>query len=192
VYIIHNPSPNAFATGRNAKHAAVAVTTGILHLLDDEELEGVIAHEFSHIKNNDILVASIAAVIAGTIAYLAMIVRYSALFRRDGEKGPGLLELIVIGIITPIIAVIVQLAISRSREFLADETAARTLREHKGLANALAKLETGIAAKPMVEANTGTAHLFIANPFSAKGVIGFFSTHPAMGDRIAKLEKLRY
>ncbi len=192
LYIINNPSPNAFATGRNPKHSAIAFTTGILQLLEEQELKGVIAHEFSHIKNRDILIASVAAVIAGTIAYLAMMARFSAIFGRDNERGAGLLELIVIGIITPIIATIIQLAVSRSREFLADETAAKTIKEHQGLADALAKLEAGIARKPMVNANQGTAHLFIANPFSAKGITGLFSTHPSMEERIARLQKLKY
>lgn len=192
LYLIQNPSPNAFATGRNPEHSAIAFTTGILQLLDEQELEGVIAHEFSHIKNMDILIASVAAVIAGTIAYIAMMARFAAIFGRNDDRGQGLLELIAIGIVTPIIATIVQLAISRSREYLADETAARMLRNSLGLRNGLAKLEGMTARRPMAEANPGTAHMFIVNPFSAKGLVGLLSTHPAVEERIARLEKLRY
>lgn len=191
VYIIQNTSPNAFATGRSAKKSAVAVTTGLLQLLNYEELKGVIAHEFSHIKNRDILIQSIAAVIAGAIAYLAMMARFAAIFGGFGrnERGPNIFEILAIAIITPIIAMIIQLAISRSREFLADETAAKTLQGSTPLISALRKLDSAVAVRPMVNANKGTAHMFIVNPFSAKGIAGLFSTHPSMEDRIRRLEQ---
>ncbi len=195
LYIIENPSPNAFATGRSPKHSAIAVTTGLLQLLNEDELRGVIAHEFSHIKNRDILIQSVAAVIAGTIAYLAFMARWAAIFGGFGgrnERGSNIIELLAIAIITPIIATLIQLAISRSREYLADETAAKTMHSYLPLVSALKKLEAGVNARPMVNANRGTAHMFIVNPFSSGGFLRLFMTHPPIKDRIEHLQKINF
>ena len=197
VYIIPGAFANAFATGRNYKHAAVACTQGILELLNDDELKGVIAHEMSHIKNRDTLIQSIAATIAGVIGYIAMIARWGAIFGgfggRDRQGGSGL-ELLVLAIITPILATIIQLAISRSREYLADESAAKTLHTGLGLASALEKLDKSIkhiSLKPSSNTNT-TAHLFIANPFRGGGFFKIFSTHPPINERIQRLRGMRF
>lgn len=193
VCIIPSESPNAMATGRNPKNAVVACTKGIMELLDEKELEGVIAHEISHIKNRDILIATIAATIAGVISFVAMMARWGALFGgfggrgKDGGRG---VELIVLAILTPIIAMIIQLAISRSREYLADASAAKTLNDSSGLASALRKLSSNVKHNPMRLGNKTTASLFIVNPFSAKGLMGLFSTHPPMDERVKKLEAI--
>ena len=196
VYIIASEHPNAFATGRNAKHAAVACTSGILELMNDSELKGVMAHEMSHIKNKDILISSIAATIAAVISYVAMMARWAAIFggfggNRDRGSG-GIIELIVLAIVTPLIATLIQLAISRSREFLADESAAKMLHNPFGLANALEKLDSEIKHKPLktVASTKSTAHMFIANPFRAKGFVKFFMTHPPMAERIKRLKSM--
>lgn len=191
LYTIDNPSPNAFATGRNPKHAAVVFTHGILSLLNDSELEGVVAHELSHVKNRDILIASIAATIAGAIGTIAWWLQWGAIGNMGGRNSEGRnpIGLLVIAISIPIITLLVRLAISRGREFLADETAAKTLHSGKGLASALSKLEKGIHAVPFAHANEGTAHLFISNPFGRIGVLGLFSTHPDTQERIKRLEK---
>jgi heat shock protein HtpX len=194
LYIIPTSTPNAFATGRNPKHAAVACTEGILQLLDKEELRGVLAHEVAHIKNRDILVQTIAATIAGVISYVASMAQWAAIFGfggRDGEEGPNMISLLVLAILTPIIATIIQLAISRSREYLADETGAKTIKDPKALARALAKLEQGVKHDPLRFGNPTTSSLFIANPFSARGLIGLFSTHPPMEKRIARLNGMK-
>jgi len=196
VYIIPTMHSNAFATGRSPKHAAVACTQGILNLLNENELKGVIAHEISHIKNRDILISSIAATIAGVIAFVAMMARWAAIFGGFGGRdrnGGGLLELLVLAIVTPIIATLIQLAISRSREYLADESAARTLHSSEGLASALQKLHSDIKQKPLRAMSTteSTAHMFIANPFKGGGFLSLFMTHPPMEKRIARLRELR-
>lgn len=195
LYIIPTSTPNAFATGRNPKHAAVACTEGILKLLNKEELRGVLAHEVSHIKNRDILVQTVAATIAGVISYIATMAQWAALFGgfggRDNDSGPNVLSLLVLAILTPLIATIIQLAISRSREYLADETGAKTIKNPHALASALAKLEQGIKHDPMRFGNPTTSSLFIANPFSARGMVGLFSTHPPMEKRIARLEGMK-
>ncbi|MDP2666516.1 MAG: zinc metalloprotease HtpX [Candidatus Diapherotrites archaeon] len=191
LYMVESKSPNAFATGRGPKHAAVAFTGGILDLLDDEELEGVIAHELSHVKNRDVLISSIAATIAGAIGMLAFMLQFAAFGSRNGE-GRNPIGLLLMAIVVPIIATLIQLAVSRSREYHADETAAHTLSNGKGLARALGKLERGIHHHPMRSANQGTAHLFIANPFSGKALLGLLATHPPMDDRIARLEKMTF
>lgn len=187
LFWIEEKSPNAFATGRGPGHAAVVFTRGILVLLNDAELEGVIAHELSHVKNRDVLIASMAATIAGAIGMLARIFAFGGGDDRDNRNALGLL---LVAIAVPIIAMLIQLAVSRSREFLADETGAHTLGSGKGLAAALGKLEKGIRAVPFANANQGTAHLFIAHPFSAGGIIGLFASHPPMNERIARLEKM--
>jgi len=197
VYIIPTEHSNAFATGRSPSHASIAFTQGILRLLNDEELKGVAAHEMSHVKNRDTLIATIAATIAGVISYVAAIARWGAIFGGFGNnqnKGPNILELIVLGIITPLIATIIQLAISRSREYLADETGAKTLRNGTGLAEALSKLDADIKAKPLKDTGMteATSHLFIASPFKAKSWLQAFSTHPASEERIRRLKAMRF
>jgi heat shock protein HtpX len=192
VYIIPSENPNAFATGRSPKHAVVAVTQGILKLLNKEELRGVIAHEMSHIKNRDMLVATVAATIAGVISYLAYMARFAAMFGggNDNRDSGGIVGLLFLAILTPIIAMILQLAISRSREYLADESGARTIKNPKALASALAKLDAASKIVPMRRGNPTTSSLFIVNPFSARGLTGLFSTHPPIEKRIAKLNSL--
>lgn len=190
IYTIEEKSPNAFATGRNPNNAAVVFTQGILQLLNDTELEGVIAHELSHVKNRDILIASMAATIAGAIGMLAHMMMWSSMGNNDRD-GKNMIGLIIVAISVPIIATLIQLAVSRSREFLADETAAHTLHSGSGLASALRKLEAGIHSRPFNEANSGTAHLFIANPFAGMGIIELFHTHPPMHERVKRLEAIR-
>ncbi len=193
VYIINSSNPNAFATGRNPNNAAVAVTNGILDILNHEELEGVIAHELSHIKNRDTLVATIAAAIAGMISYIALMARWAAMFGGYGgrdDKGPGIFELLALAILTPLIATIIQLAISRSREYLADESAAKTLHNSKGLARALLKLESASKMHPMSTGNRATASLFIVNPFRGQALLNLFSTHPPISKRVEKLKQM--
>jgi len=192
VYIVPTKNPNAFATGRNPKNAAIACTEGILELLNDDELKGVIAHEASHIKNRDTLIQVVAATIAGVISYAAMMARWGAIFGgfggRDRDGGSGM-ELLFLAIVTPIIATLLQLAISRSREFLADESAAKTLHNSFGLANALEKLEQGVKKNPLRFGSQATSCLFISNPFRG-GLLNFFSTHPPMAERINKLKSM--
>jgi len=190
LYIIPSESPNAFATGRNPDNAAVAVTEGILKALDDEELEGVLSHEFAHIRSRDILIQTIAATIAGAISYLAFMARWAAFFRggRDDDKG-GILGLLAVAILAPIAAVVVQMAISRSREYAADESAARISHKPLSLANALKKLHAYSRRVPLA-AQPATAHLFIVNPLSGRGLASLFSTHPPLEERIKRLEAL--
>ena len=196
VYIIPASFSNAFATGRNPKHAAVAATQGILDLLKDDELKGVIAHEISHIKNRDILIQSVAATIAGIISYVAFMARWGAIFGGIGgrdRQGSGL-ELLVLAILTPILATIIRLAISRSREYLADESGAKLLHNGFGLAAALEKLESDIKHKPLRVTSTTetTAHMFIHNPFRGGGFIRLFMTHPPTKERIKRLKSMMF
>ncbi len=196
VYIIDTLQSNAFATGRNPQHAAVAVTTGILALLNKNELKGVLAHEISHIKNRDILISTIAATIAGVISYIAMMARWSAIFGgfgRDDNKGGNLLELLILAIIAPIMAMIIQLAISRSREYLADETGARIIRDPFSLASALEKIEKNVHHNPFRREGTteATAHMFISNPLKASNFLELFSTHPSTKSRVDRLRKMQ-
>ncbi len=189
VYIIPADQPNAFATGRNPQHAAVAVTDGIMRILNEDELEGVLAHELAHVKNRDILIGTIAATIAGAI----MMLRYFALFfggGRDDEEGGSGLGMLVAFIVAPIAAVLIQLWISRTREYGADESGARMCGKPWALADALRKLERGAQMVPM-DSNPATAHMFIVNPFSAQGMMSLFSTHPPMAERIRRLEEMR-
>lgn len=193
LYVIPGATPNAFATGRNPHHAAVACTEGIMQLLSDEELKGVLAHEMAHIKNRDILITTIAATIAAVISYVAAMARWAAIFGgRDDNGGMGdMLALIVLSILTPFLALMLQLAISRSREYFADETGARIIKNPRALAAALRKLEHGNEARPMKQATPATSSMFIVNPFSAKGLVALLSTHPPMDERIKRLEALR-
>ena len=192
VYIIPSDSPNAFATGRNPEHAAVAATEGIMRILTPEELEGVMAHELTHVVNRDILISTIAATFAGAISMLGSMLQWGALLggRRDDEEGGGLLGGLAMAIIAPIAAMLIQMAVSRSREYLADEGGARMCGHPLALASALRKLDNGSRMLPMQEARPATAHLFIVNPLTAGGLQQLFSTHPPMDDRIARLEQM--
>jgi len=192
IFIIPSNILNAFATGRNKKHAAVAATKGILDALNDDELKGVMAHEISHIKNNDILIQSVAATIAGVISFIAMMARWGAIFGGYGgrdRRGGGGLELLVLAILTPILATIIRLAISRSREFLADESGAKLLHSGFGLASALEKLEKGVQHMPLrpTSSTQTTAHMMIVNPFRGRGIVKIFMTHPPVHERIKRL-----
>ncbi len=194
VYLIENDTPNAFATGRSPEHAAVAVTEGILRILNDEELEGVLAHELSHVKNRDVLISTIAATLAGAITMLAHMGQYAAMFggaRRDGDEegGGNPIVLLIMAIVAPIAAMLVQLAVSRSREYQADATGAALAGRPWGLASALEKLQVAQQVAPM-DANPATAHLFIVNPLSGRSLMNLFSTHPPLEDRIARLRAM--
>ncbi|MEK7063742.1 MAG: M48 family metallopeptidase [Patescibacteria group bacterium] len=192
VYIINDPAPNAFATGRDPKHGAVAVTTGLLRMMERSELEGVLAHELSHIKNRDTLVMTVVVVLLGIVTLLSDFFIRSQMFGggdRDNKAAPYLMIIgIVLAILSPIIAQLIQLAISRRREFLADASGALMTRYPEGLASALTKI--GAYAAPMQRANNATAHLFISNPFGAgamKGIAKFFMTHPPVEERVRAL-----
>ncbi|MFH1961630.1 MAG: zinc metalloprotease HtpX [bacterium] len=193
VYIIPEQTPNAFATGRNPQHAAVAVTEGILHLLSSDELEGVLAHELAHVKNRDILISSIVAVLAGAISMLASMARWGAILgggRNDDREGGGPLVFIVMSIIAPIAALLIQMAISRAREYEADAAGAQICGHPQSLANALKKLQIGSQRVPMDAATPATAHMFIVSPLTGGGILSLFSTHPPMEKRVAKLEAM--
>src|SRR3990167_11495348 len=192
VYIMGNDTPNAFATGRNPGHAAVAVTTGIMRLLTREELTGVLAHELAHIQNRDILISTIAATIAGAISYLAHMAQWAAMFggTRDNEREGNPIALIVMMIVAPLAAMIIQMAISRSREYGADKDGANICSNPFSLANALRKLEYANKRIPMVGANAETSHMFIVNPLSGGSLLRLFSTHPPIEERIKRLEAM--
>ena len=193
VYMIPSEQPNAFATGRNPEHAVVAVTEGITRILDDDELEGVLAHELAHVVNRDILISTIAATLAGAITYLAHMAQWAAFFgggRHDDEDSPSPIAMIVMAVIAPIAALLVQMAVSRSREFQADATGARLAGRTWGLSKALEKLDMASHAVPMA-ANPATAHLFIVNPLSGQALMKLFSTHPPMAERIERLRAMR-
>ena len=193
VYIIPTKTPNAFATGRNPKHAAVAVTQGILKTLDEDELEGVISHEMAHIRNRDILTGSIVATLAGAISMLAFMARFAAIFGgyggRDSQGRGGGLGLLIMAIVAPLAALLIQMAISRSREYAADKTAAKNSHKPLALASALRKLERAARRRPL-QAKPSTAHLFIVNPLSGKGMDSLFSTHPPIEERVDRLHKM--
>jgi heat shock protein HtpX len=194
IYIIDTQTSNAFATGRNPENSAIALTKGIIELLNEEELKGVIAHELAHIKNRDTLIATIAATIAGVISFIASMAQWAAIFGGFGgsdDDGPGLVQMLFLAILTPIIATIIQLAISRSREYHADASAAKYLKNSKGLSEALQKISQDVKRMPMKEGNQTTASLFIINPFKARNFMKLFSTHPATEDRIARLNKIK-
>lgn len=199
VYIIESESPNAFATGRSPKHAAVAVTTGIMRILNKQELGGVIAHELAHIGNRDTLIMTIAAAIAGAITWLAIMARWSMIFggfgggrSRENQMGAviGIVALLVIAIVMPLAATLVRLAISRAREYQADATGARTSRAPWALADALEKLDAGVRQRPM-QVNEATSHLFIVNPLKGGTVASLFSTHPPIAERVQRLRNMR-
>jgi heat shock protein HtpX len=194
IYIIPTDTPNAFATGRNPQHAAVAVTEGIMRILDQDELEGVLAHELSHVTNRDVLISTIAATLAGAITYLAHMAQWAAIFggrsRDDEEGGSNPLVMMVFAILAPIAALLVQLAVSRSREFQADASGARLAGRTYGLAKALEKIEVASRVEPM-PATPATAHLFIVNPLTGQSFARLFSTHPPTEERIARLRAMR-
>ena len=193
VYIIPTEAANAFATGRSPKNAVVACTSGIMKLLSREELRGVMAHEISHVKNRDVLVTTIAATIAGVISYLAMMAQWTAIFAgfgRDGEEGGNIIGLLAFAIITPLLAAVIKLAISRSREYLADSTGAKTINNSEYLASALEKLESASSRQPLRFGNTSTSGLFIVNPFRG-GLAGLLSTHPPMKERVRRLRSMK-
>jgi heat shock protein HtpX len=192
VYIIPGESPNAFATGRNPEHAAVAATEGILALLSEDELEGVISHELAHVKHRDILTGTIVAAMAGAIIFLTRMAMFASIFgggSRDRENSNPIGEILLL-ILAPIAAMLIQFAVSRSREFAADEGGAKICGKPLSLANALRKLERGVERLPMQNAGTATAHMFIVNPLLGGGMMKLFSTHPPTEERIARLEEL--
>jgi len=194
LYIIPTESPNAFATGRNPQHAAVAVTEGILGLLTRDELKGVLAHELSHVTNRDILISSVAATLAGAIMMLARIAQFGLFFggyggRSDDRRGSNPIGLLLTLILAPIAAMLIQLAISRSREYAADESGARLVGHGAGLANALQKLQT-VSKRMPLQASPATAHLFIMKPFTGQSLMELFSTHPPTEKRIERLKEL--
>ena len=190
LFVVPSEAPNAFATGRNPEHAVVAVTQGLLKIMDHDEVSGVLAHELAHVKNRDILVGSIAATMAGAIMVLASMARWSAIFgwggRSDDEGGGGVIGLIAMSILAPLAAMIIQMAISRSREYLADSSGSRFAGSSEGLARALEKLGRFSKKLPM-HAHPSTAHMFIVNPLSGKSLMSLFSTHPPLEERIARL-----
>ena len=194
VYLIPSDTPNAFATGRNPEHAAVAATNGIMRILSREELMGVMAHELSHVKHRDILIGSVAATIAGAITYLANMAQWAAIFGggrdREGEGGGGF-SLLVMAIVAPLAAMLIQMAISRSREYAADRGGAEVSGNPLWLASALRKLEMANQQIPM-QANAATAHMFIVNPLTGGGIASLFSTHPPVQERVKRLEELAY
>ena len=196
LFVIPNDTPNAFATGRNPEHAVVAVTDGLLRLLNREEIRGVLAHELSHVKNRDILIGSIAATLAGVIMMLANMAKWAAIFGgvrggdEEGGRGGGVIAFLITVIVAPIAAMLIQMAISRSREYLADETGARLTHQPEGLAHALEKLAIASERLPMVDAKPSTAHMFIVNPLTGKSIMNLFSTHPPIEERIARLRAM--
>jgi heat shock protein HtpX len=188
VYIINDPTPNAFATGRSPEHAAVAATTGILKDLGNEELAGVISHELAHVKHRDMLTSTIAATLVGTITFVAQMAGWALMFGR-GDDDDGISSLLLL-ILAPVAATFLQLAISRSREFDADKGGAEISGSPLGLASALRKISAGNKVKPLNNSTPATAHLFIINPLRGGGVMKLFSTHPPIEERIKRLEKL--
>lgn len=192
VYLIDSATPNAFATGRNPEHAAVAATSGIMRILSDDELAGVMAHELTHVKNRDILISTLAATFAGAITYLAHMAQWAAIFgggRRDDNEGGGVFGMLFMAILAPIAAMLVQMAISRSREFGADAGGASISGNPLSLASALQKLEMANQRMPM-ESNTATAHMFIVNPLTGGGLMTLFSTHPPIPERVERLQDM--
>ncbi len=196
VYLIPSDTPNAFATGRSPEHAALAVTAGILRTLDRRQLEGVLAHELSHVKNRDILIATVAAGIAGLVAALGHMIQWAGIFGglggHDEEgRGGGVLAAIAWAILAPLIAMLIQLAVSRSREYAADATGARMVGDPEPLAEALEQLERGNEARPYQFAGPATAHLFIVNPLHGRSFASLLSTHPPLEDRVRRLREMR-
>lgn len=194
LYLMPSPQPNAFATGRNPEHGVVVVTEGLLRVLEPSEVEGVIAHEMAHIKNRDVLVGTIAASIAGAISMIANVIQWGAMFGglggSDDDDGIGLVGMLVMAIVAPIAALIVQMAISRSREYQADATGAQLAGSPSGLSSALLKLEQASQGIPM-QVSPAASHLFIVNPLSAQRLASLFSTHPSTADRVQRLRAMR-
>jgi len=194
VYIIPEETPNAFATGRNPEHAVVAVTQGIMRILSREELSGVLAHELAHIRHRDMLTGTIVATIAGAISMLAQMAQWAMLFgggsRRDDDEGGSPIAALVMMIVAPIAAMLVQMAISRTREYEADAGGAKIAGNPSGLANALLKLEKGNQVIPMADAKPATAHMFIVNPLHGGGLMNLFSTHPPIAERVKRLNEM--
>lgn len=196
IYIIPTQTPNAFATGRNPSHAVVAVTEGILNMLNHDELEGVLGHELAHVKNRDILIQTIAATFASAISFLAFMARWGAIFGGfgggDDDEAGGILGLLAMAIFAPIAAALIRLAISRSEEFRADKSGAQISGQPLSLANALQKLHTGVKRRPMAAtpSHNATAHMFIVTPLSAGGLASLFSTHPSTEERVARLKEM--
>jgi len=188
VYIVPSQSPNAFATGRNPEHAAVAATEGILELLNDDELTGVMAHELGHVKNRDTLVAAVAATIAGAISYIGFMIRWLPFFGDDDDSPLGFVGIILIGILAPIAAMLIQMAISRQREYLADRASAEMSHKSLALASALNKIHT-YSRKIPLKSNPASAHMFIINPLTKGSFISLFSTHPSVESRVEKLQE---
>jgi len=195
LYLLPSAAPNAFATGRSPQHAAVAVTDGILRIMDETELEGVLAHELSHVLNRDVLISTVAATIAGAISMLANIAQWGMMFggSRDDDEGRGMnpIALILTIILAPLAALLIQMAVSRSREYQADASGARLTRKPLGLASALGKLDQASRVVSM-NANPATAHLFIVNPLAGRSFMNLFMTHPPIQDRIARLHAMRF
>ena len=193
-YVIPDMSPNAFATGRSPEHAAVAATEGILRLLPENELEGVIAHELSHVKHRDILISTVAATLAAAIMFLAYMARWGALFAggsSDDRRGPSPIALLAMAILAPFAALLIQMAVSRQREYAADRGGAALAGTPTGLANALRKIDSAAKQIPMEDATPATAHLFIMNPFTRQGLMSLFQTHPPTEERIKALMAMR-
>ena len=191
LWLIQDESPNAFATGRNPEHASVAFTAGILRLMDDQELEGVVAHELGHVKNRDILTSSVAATLAAAVTFLARMAFWFGGARDDDEdRGSGWAGLLML-ILAPLAAALIQMAISRTREYAADETSAHVTHNPNELISALSKLDSWSKRIPMSDVNPATAHLFIIKPFTGESLMRMFSTHPSTEDRIARLRAMR-
>ncbi len=194
IYIIPTTQANAFCAGRGPKHYVIACTDGILSLLNKDELKGVLAHEIGHAKNRDVLIATIAATIAGVISYLAHMAQFAAMFGggRDDEGGQNIVGLLILAILTPIIAMIIQFAISRSREYMADETGAKLVKNGKHLASALEKINNSVNHNPLRFGSEAASSLFIANPFKGNFLINMFSTHPDYRERIKRLNSMKF
>ena len=193
IYLIPQDTPNAFATGRGPKHAVVAVTRGILNLLSPEELKGVLAHEIGHIRNRDILIQTVAATLAGAIMFVSNMVKWAAIFgfgASDDEEGGNPVVALVLAIVAPIAAMLIQMAISRSREYLADETGAKLAGNPEYLASALEKLDAYARSMPIHGASPATAHMFIVNPLTAESMLSLFSTHPPTSERVRRLREM--
>jgi len=193
VWIVPSPAPNAFATGRNPEHAAVAVTEGLLQIMNRDQLEGVLAHELGHITNRDTLISAVAATLAGVIMMLANMARWAAFFgggRDDEDRGGGVVGLLVMAILAPIAALLIQMAISRTREFVADATAAHLTKKPLALASALEQLQMAAERIPL-DANPATSHLFIVNPLSGRSLLRLFSTHPSVEERVKRLRAIQ-